>query len=84
MVAFIRGSSPGRNPVITSIRFEASRSSPPNAWVNDPAFSFQPYSRMAARISSRTAVQPATRSSAPSRGARAIARSKATQHISLE
>ena len=43
-VAFIRGSSPGRNPVITSIRLEASRSSPPNVWVNAPAFSLQPCS----------------------------------------
>ena len=69
---------------MASIRFDASRSSLPNAWVKAPARSFQPRSRMAARISSRAAAQSPTRSSAPRWRARAIARSSATQHISLE
>src|SRR6266851_2701089 len=84
MVAFTRRSSAGRNRVIASIRLDASRSSLPKAWVNAPARSFQPCSRMAARISSRAAAQAATRSSAPSCGASAMARSRATQHMSLE
>jgi hypothetical protein len=39
MVAFIRGSSPGKNPAMASIRADASRSSP-NAWVKAPVRSF--------------------------------------------
>src|SRR6266540_1779847 len=84
MVAFMRGSSPGRNSVIASIRLEASRSSLPNACVKAPACWFQPCSRMAARISSREAAHSWTRSSAPNWVARSIARFSAAQHISLE
>ena len=69
---------------MASIRLLASRSSPPNAWVKAPAVSLQPRSRMAARISSRAEVQAGTRSLAPRGSARAMARSRATQHISLE
>ena len=43
---------------MASIRLDASRSSLPKAWVKAPARSFQPCSRMAARISSRAAAQP--------------------------
>jgi hypothetical protein len=84
MVAFMRGSSPGRKSVMHSIRLDASRLSLPKACVNAPACSLHPWSRMASRIRSRVAVQLSTRCSAPSLGARAIARSSATQHISLE
>ena len=69
---------------MASIRLEASRSSLPNTWVYAPAAALQPREVMAALISSRAAAQSAARPTAPSRGARAIARSSATQHISLE
>jgi hypothetical protein len=83
-VASSRGSSGGRNPTIAIIRLEASKSSDPTYWVNALASSLQPWSSTKAWMSSRTADQVATRSRAPSTSASAIARSRATQHITFE
>jgi hypothetical protein len=69
---------------MASIRLLASRSSEPKAWAKAPARSLQPRSRMAARIFSRVAVHSSIRSVASSGSPRAMARSRATQHISLE
>ena len=84
MVACTRGSSAGKNPTIGSIRFEASSSSEPNDWVKAEAVSLQPSRSTVSWISSWTRFQSPTRPPAPSRSASAIARSSATQHMTLE
>ena len=63
----------------------ASSAWPPSVWVNAPAESLQPRSRIADLIRSRSCRQRTTRSaSAPRTSASSIARSSATQHMSLE
>ena len=84
MVAIIRGSVAGRKPTIGIIRFDASRSSEPKYWVKAPAPSLQPCRITASWMVSRVRCQPSTRSSAPSRPASSMARSRAAQHIILE
>jgi len=84
IVARMRGSSAGRNPTIGSIRLEASRASVPKYWVNEPAESLQPFCTTVSKISSRVRFQSSTRWPPSMTSAMAIARSSATQHISLE
>ena len=86
IVARIRGSSAGRNPTIGIIRLEASSSAESNDWVNAPTSSFHPRSLMVASwISSQVAAHSGDAVlAAQRRSASAMARSSATQHISLE
>src|SRR6202142_401496 len=84
MVASTLGSSAGRNPTSGSIRLEASSSSEPKDWLKAPARSLQPRVRIASRISLRDRPHSSTRSGTPSGSASLTARSRATQHISLE
>ena len=78
------GSSAGRNPTNGSIRLEASSSSEPKDWVKAPARSLQPLVRIASRIWPWVCFHASTRSEASRWSAKATARSRATQHISLE
>ena len=70
--------------MIGIIRADASSSAEPNDWVNAPASEFQPSWRIVALISSATACQRSARSLARSGSESTVARSNATQHISLE
>jgi hypothetical protein len=49
-VARILGWSAGMKPTMDIMRFEASRSSLPNDWVNAPTSSFQPWLMIASAI----------------------------------
>ena len=66
------------------MRFEASRAVEPNDWVKAPTCSFHPSRSTVVKICSCVRLHPSTRSPAPIRSAIAIARSSATQHITLE
>ena len=66
------------------IRLDASRSSEPKDWVNAPAVSLQPSSRIASAISSLVAAHWPPGHVRGNRSASLIARSRATQHISFE
>ena len=84
IVASIRGSVAGRKPTTAIIKLEASRAVEPTYWVKAPASSLQASRVMVSQISSRCCFQRSTRSDARSRSASSIARSSATQHMTLE
>lgn len=85
-VAVIRGSVAGRRPVMVSISADKSSASVPAYWAKARAFGFQPSPRIVSAVSSRALRQSATRDGSSitlTTSARAMARSRATQHMTF-